>query len=53
MKEIPTDKLESWLYLSDELIARYGYECKEAMKLRWEIAQEVELRKLAKGGDAK
>jgi hypothetical protein len=43
---IPTTKLESWLYLADELIARYGYECKEAMKLRWEIAQEVEIRKL-------
>ena len=46
MKEIPATKLESWLYLADELIARYGYECKEAMMLRGQIAEFVELRKL-------
>jgi len=48
MKEIPTTKLESWLYLADELIARYGYECKEAMTLRGQIAEIIELRKLGK-----
>jgi len=47
-RSVPTDKLESWLYLSDELISRYGYECKEAMTLRWQIAEIIELRKLGK-----
>lgn len=46
-KEIPTTKLESWLFLSDRLIARYGYD-KEAMMLRGEIAREIETRKLGK-----
>jgi hypothetical protein len=48
MKDIPTTKLESWLYLADELIARYGYECKEAVMLRWQISEIIELRKLGK-----
>lgn len=47
-KEIPTTKLESWLYLSDRLIARYGYEDRELMALRGSLAQSVELRKLGK-----
>lgn len=47
-REIPTTKLESWLYLADEILARYGYECKEAMMLRGQIAEIIELRKLEK-----
>lgn len=48
MREIHPDKLESWLYLADLLIDRYGYEDAELMKLRSNLAHYVELRKLGK-----